>query len=84
MISAGLVRKIDREGRVSIPIQFRKQLNYKVNDEVEVIIENDKIMIKKWKDACEFCGRTEDVVLFQNKNICSGCMEEFVNESDKH
>lgn len=40
-------RKIDNMGRIVIPMEIRKQLNIKENDDLKVEVVNDNIVISK-------------------------------------
>lgn len=40
-------RKIDNTGRIVIPMEIRKQLNIKENDDLKVEVVNDNIVISK-------------------------------------
>lgn len=44
----GIVRRVDDLGRVVIPKEFRRLLVIKVNDPVEIYMENEAIIIKKY------------------------------------
>lgn len=47
MHSAGVVRKIDDLGRVSIPKELRQMYQWKHNDEVEFFIDGNSIVLRK-------------------------------------
>ncbi len=44
----GIVRKIDDLGRIVIPKEIRKTLNIKSNDDIEIIADDNKIILKKY------------------------------------
>lgn len=44
----GIVRKIDDLGRIVIPKEIRKTLNVKSNDDIEIIADDNKIILKKY------------------------------------
>lgn len=48
MKSTGVIRKIDDLGRIVIPKEIRKNLRIKNGDNLEVIIDNDDIVLKKY------------------------------------
>lgn len=75
MKSTGIVRKIDELGRIVLPIELRKSMDLSNRDAVEIFIEDDKIILKKYMPACVFCGNAENVVLFKGKLICPACIE---------
>lgn len=55
----GIVRQIDKQGRVVIPIGFRKRLKIEDLDEVEIYQEDEFILIRKHleDDVCPCCGK---------------------------
>lgn len=76
MKSTGVVRKVDGLGRVVIPIELRRVLDIDVKDSLEIYIDNDCILLKKYKDSCVFCDREDSLLPFKNKHICLTCMDE--------
>ena len=56
MKSTGVVRKIDELGRFVLPIELRKNLGINNRDAVEIFVEDDKIILKKYEPSCIFCG----------------------------
>ncbi|NLW40499.1 MAG: AbrB/MazE/SpoVT family DNA-binding domain-containing protein [Tissierellia bacterium] len=76
MKSTGIVRKVDELGRVVIPIELRRHLDIDVKDALEIFVEGEQIILKKYAPACIFCGQAKDVTSFKGKNICPACREE--------
>ena len=76
MKATGIVRKIDDLGRVVLPIELRRTLNIDIKDPVEIFVEGDLIILKKYEPACVFCGEANDVENFRGKNVCKSCAEE--------
>ena len=77
MKSTGIVRKVDELGRVVIPIELRRTLNIEEKDSLEIYVDGEHIILKKYEPACIFCGNAKDVVQYKGKNICPICMDEF-------
>ena len=63
MKSTGIVRKLDELGRVVLPIELRRTMDLNIHDTVEIFVEDDKIILKKYHPACIFCGNRSDPVL---------------------
>ena len=76
MKSTGVVRRIDDLGRIVLPIEIRKNLNIENRDAVEIFIDEDKVVLKKYEPACIFCGNADDVILFRNKLVCRECVDK--------
>lgn len=63
MKSTGMVRKVDELGRVVIPIELRRNLGIEEKDPMEIFMDIDKIILKKYTPemACAVTGKvTED------------------------
>lgn len=76
MKSTGIVRKIDPLGRVVLPIELRRTLGISERDPLEIYIDQDTVILKKYEPACIFCNSADDVKVYKEKNICAACMEE--------
>lgn len=76
MKSTGIVRKVDELGRVVIPIELRRNLDIEVKDALEIFVDGEHIILKKYAPACLFCGQAKDVQSFKGKNICPACLDE--------
>ncbi len=72
MIEAGIVRKPDPLGRITIPVEIRKQLNLE-GSSVEIFYGKDQIVFRKFEYNCIFCGSTTGITKFKGKAICSKC-----------
>lgn len=71
--STGIVRKVDELGRVVLPIELRRTLGIDEKDALEIYVDSEKIILKKYEPACIFCGSAEDVQHFKGKNVCREC-----------
>ena len=76
MTSTGIVRRIDSVGRFVLPIELRRTLQIEDNDSLEVFVEDNAIILKKYQPACIFCDDAGDVVSFHNKNVCLSCIRQ--------
>jgi transcriptional pleiotropic regulator of transition state genes len=73
MKSTGIVRKVDELGRVVIPIELRRTLGIDLKDALEIYVDEEKIILKKYEPACIFCGSANNVHYFKNKLVCKEC-----------
>ena len=76
MKSIGIVRKIDELGRIVLPIETRRQLELEPKDGVEIFVDEDRIILKKYQPCCMFCNDGDDILLFKEKKICRKCLME--------
>lgn len=75
MKALGIVRKVDILGRIVIPKELRDALDIEDKDPLEIFVEDDRIILKKYNPSCIFCGSTADVVLYKEKLICEECIK---------
>ena len=80
MKSTGIIRKVDDLGRIVLPIELRRTLDIAERDEIEIYMENDKIILQKFEPACIFCGNAKNVVTVRGKNVCEDCIAEIKGE----
>lgn len=80
MKSTGIVRKVDELGRVVIPIELRRTLDIEEKDSLEIYVDGERIILKKYQPACVFCGNAQDVQNFKGKNVCHSCLAEMSNQ----
>ena len=76
MKSIVIVRKVDELGRIVLPIETRRQLGLDAKDGVEIFVDEDKIILKKYEPCCLFCGDGDNVVIFRDKKVCKKCLSE--------
>lgn len=80
MKSIGMVRKIDRLGRIVLPKELRRTMKIDYQDPLEIYVDGDSIVLKKYEPACLFCGSANDVVNFMDKRICKECIAKLNEE----
>lgn len=73
MKSTGIVRKIDDLGRIVLPIELRRVLDIDKDASLEIYVDSESIVLKKYQPACIFCGSAENIASFQGRNICGEC-----------
>ncbi|HPE95902.1 MAG TPA: AbrB/MazE/SpoVT family DNA-binding domain-containing protein [Bacillota bacterium] len=69
----GIVRKVDILGRVVIPKELRTTLDIAEKDPIEIYVEDEKIILKKYNPTCVFCGSVDNVLLYKDKLVCETC-----------
>ena len=69
MKSTGIIRPVDKMGRVVIP----KEINI---DSFEIYMEDDKIILKKYQPTCIFCDSLADSVQFEGFTVCKDCISK--------
>jgi transcriptional pleiotropic regulator of transition state genes len=74
MKSTGITRKVDELGRIVLPIELRRSLDIAEKDPIEIYVEGNTIILKKYELACAFCGNPENILQFKEKNVCPSCV----------
>ena len=78
--SIGIVRKIDELGRIVLPIETRRQLELEPRDGVEIFVDEDMVILKKYQPCCIFCGDGSDISMFRGKKVCRKCIAELTEK----
>lgn len=77
MKSTGIIRPVDKMGRVVIPKEIRKQLKVENDiDSFEIYMDDDKIILKKYQPTCIFCDSLADSVQFEGFTVCKDCISK--------
>ncbi len=79
MKATGIVRQVDELGRIVLPIELRRSMDIQIKDPLEIYVENDTIILKKYQAGCVFCGNAH-VVNYKGKNICPDCIKEMYEQ----
>ena len=66
---------MDELGRVVIPIELRRTLGIDEKDALEIYVDNERIVLKKYEPACIFCNSADDVQNFKGKLVCKSCVQ---------
>ena len=81
MKSIGIVRKVDELGRIVLPKELRGTLKIDHKDPLEIFVDGECIILKKYEPACIFCGNAIDTVNYMDKRICKECIAK-LNETE--
>ena len=76
MKATGIVRKVDELGRLVLPIEMRRVLDIAEKDTVEIYVEVDNIILRKFQPFCVFCGSSEKVISYRDKHVCADCVKK--------
>ena len=87
MKSTGIIRRIDELGRIVIPIELRRVMDIKSykekgssnksdSDAVEIFVDREKIILRKYTPGCHCCGNVGDLKEVMGLKICQDCLKE--------
>ena len=60
--STGVVRRIDELGRIVIPKEIRKNLGIREGDNLEILIENEKLTLQKFSKITNYQKDIENII----------------------
>lgn len=72
----GYICKVDKLGRIVVPVRVRKTFDLNEESPLEMFVDEDKIVLKKYLPQCSFCGSTENLSEFKGSYICRNCIDE--------
>ena len=61
MKSTGVVRRVDGLGRIVIPKEIRRNLRIRDGEELEIFIDNDEIILKKFSKVTDICNVSDKI-----------------------
>ena len=69
MKSTGIVRRLDDLGRIVIPKEIRKSLKFMEGDALELFVENNSLILKKYDNSDEIAQNCANWVGFEVEGI---------------
>ncbi|NLI57948.1 MAG: AbrB/MazE/SpoVT family DNA-binding domain-containing protein [Clostridium sp.] len=76
MKSTGIVRRVDELGRVVLPIELRRNMDINEKDALEIFVDDDTIILKKYQPADIFTGSMEDLIDYKGKKVSKATIIE--------
>ena len=76
MKTTGMIRQLDALGRVLQPIELRRTLDINTRDMLEILVEGNSIILRKYEPNCFFCGSSSGLTPYKDKQICKRCLSE--------
>lgn len=76
MKAIGIVRKVYELGRIVIPKELRRTLNIEEGDPLEIFVDGEEVVLRKYEPGCVFCGNAKYVVEFKGKKVCTNCIKD--------
>ena len=76
MAITGIVRRVDPVGRVVIPMEIRRTLGISPGDPMEILVQGEEIVIRRFAEVCAFCGNKKNLKSFKGRKICETCRKK--------
>jgi len=77
-----IIRRIDELGRIVLPIELRRSLDIEEKDLLQITLDGDHILLRKYRPSCIFCGAEEELTLYREKPICPSCLAALTELTD--
>lgn len=82
MKSTGIVRKLDELGRITLPIELRRNLDVNERDPLEIFVDEERIILKKYNPSDIFTGEMNDLVEYKGKKVSKSSIIELAKLAD--
>jgi transcriptional pleiotropic regulator of transition state genes len=79
MTDTGVIRRLDELGRITLPMELRKQLSLTDRDSLHIFVEDSKIILEKYVPADIFTGNDEELIEFHGKKVSKQSIIELAN-----
>ena len=81
MVASGFVRKLDELGRIVLPIEIRKTFQIRERDPLEIFVDNDKIILKKYEPGDIFTGELDDLIEYKGRKFSRTTIEDLATQA---
>ena len=79
MTDTGVVRKLDELGRITLPMELRKNLGITDRDPLHIYVEDQKIILEKYAPCDIFTGEKDDLIEFHGKKVSKKSIKEMAD-----
>lgn len=78
MKSTGIVRQLDELGRIVLPKELRESLNLVCKDALEIFVEDDKIILRKYQLGDIFDNSMSDLLEYKGKKVSLSTIKNLI------
>ena len=80
MLRVCSVRKIDAMGRIVLPKEVLKALEWEKNENLDISLNQaqNAIIISRRKMLCDFCGGASWLFYYNNHVLCRHCLKNII------
>ena len=76
MTDTGVVRKLDELGRITLPMEIRKNLGITDRDPLHIYVDDQKIILEKYIPCDIFTGEDQDLVEYHGIKVSKKSIKE--------
>jgi len=83
MRATGIVRNPDPLGILVLPMELRKTMAIDEDTPLEIFVDGDNIILRKYQPGCMICGSFDGLVEVGGKRVCPVCIAELNGKAKK-
>lgn len=84
MKATGIVRRVDRLGRIVLPVELRAQLEIGQNTLVGIYLDGNTLVIAKHREGYIFCGSSDTLKEHHGRLVCRECISGVARNNGLH
>lgn len=75
MKATGVIRNTDGLGRLVLPIEIRRRFGINEGDGLEIFVDEDNIILRKYAPGCDACGNAGvKLIPIGQVQLCPDCI----------
>ncbi|OON92241.1 MAG: AbrB family transcriptional regulator [Epulopiscium sp. Nele67-Bin002] len=82
--STGIVRRVDELGRIVLPIELRRHFDINEKDSLEIFVDGEQIILKKYAPSDIFTGSMENLIEYQGKKVSIDTIKDMAIRAGLH
>ncbi len=67
------IQKLSPSCRITLPEEIRRTLHVWIGDSIALQPDGETVVMRKYEQACIFCGSTDGLTELRGKHVCSRC-----------
>lgn len=78
-------RKLDELGRIVMPMEIRKALEWGTATNIDIYCDADsaEVCLKTHQNTCVFCGTKENLSKYKKRYVCDTCLADLTEQAEK-
>lgn len=69
----GVLRKLDDLGRINVPREIQRQLDWVPGEEIEITVSGQVVSLRRYMPGCVICDAEDNLAKVNGKNLCLSC-----------
>lgn len=69
-------KKISKAGGITLPVEIRRDFGFSAGQGVDIHVQGEEIVIKKYVPRCLLCGNDQEVLKYVDRHFCKVCIKK--------